>query len=287
MRRSLAFASILFVYAGLQATALPIADEATIALEGRGLPIVRLLVTGAKALAKRKSVPKAAPKVAPKGQPVSPKPPVSAAKPRGGSGAKASKSAPKATKPSKPSRAPRVKKGKKFKASDFKASSDTYRNAAAKSKNSVHRVKNGKLVKSKPNGKVQKGLHADHIVEGQTVARAANNAKRKPNAAAVRDAKKVVNDPDNLSFVEETINLKKGRSATAAGRGQPVTPDKHVQQYLKSTKRAGESVADKLNAVFKEHGSDADVKKEYQKVLKANKVKRELDPLDIVLEELV
>jgi len=279
MRWSLTFAALFVLGVALQVVALPLPDDFPIdSIEARQAGI---LFKAAKALLKSRKGGAPAPKPVPQPKPAPPTPkaPAPVAKPPSPAPGKPPANAP-AAKP-KP-KAEEKGKGKKdksqpeFKAGDFKSSSETYRNAAAKSQNSVHRVENGKLVKSKPDGKVQKGLEADHIVEGQTVANAANKATKKPSPAAVKEAKGVVNSPENLSFLDKGVNLKKGQATTAAGKGRPVTPDKNVQEYMKSTKAAGEKVADQLNKVFRKHGSNANVKAEHQKVLKANKVKRDL-----------
>jgi hypothetical protein len=164
-----------------------------------------------------------------------------------------------------------------FKAKDFKASSSTYRKAAARSKNHVFSVgKGGKLNKQPGNGKVRKGLDADHIVEAQTVAHAANKARRKPSRAAVHGAKKILNGPKNMAFLDKKTNNRKGKDAAAGLKGRKTSGNKNVQSYMRATKKPGIDVAKQLNAHFKKHRTPVNVLGAHRKVLKANRVKREL-----------
>jgi hypothetical protein len=177
----------------------------------------------------------------------------------------------------RPSVAKKAKLGSSLKASTFKKSSSTYRNAALKSKNPIFSVKSGRITKSKAPKKMPKGWDADHIFEAQTMKHAAQKAGHSKTslAPAMKAVKDRINHPNNMAFLDPATNKAKGKAHTAVQSGKTPAKDRNVADYLKHTSAAGKSTAADLDKILKTHGiKGINVSKEHKKVLKAHGVKR-------------
>jgi len=164
-----------------------------------------------------------------------------------------------------------------LRASTFKKSSQTYRNAALKSTNPMFSVKSGRITKSAPPKKMPKGWDADHIFEAQTMKHAAQKAGHTKTslAPAMKDVKNRINHPSNMAFLDPATNKAKGRAHTTVQAGNTPAKDRNVADYLKHTSAAGKSTAADVDKILKSHGiKGVNVSNEHKKVLKAHGVKR-------------
>jgi len=164
-----------------------------------------------------------------------------------------------------------------LRASTFKKSSQTYRNAALKSTNPMFSVKSGRITKSAAPKKMPKGWDADHIFEAQTMKHAAQKAGHTKTslAPAMKDVKNRINHPSNMAFLDPATNKAKGRAHTTVQAGNTPAKDRNVADYLKHTSAAGKSTAADVDKILKSHGiKGVNVSNEHKKVLKAHGVKR-------------
>ncbi|EDQ98461.1 uncharacterized protein LACBIDRAFT_335945 [Laccaria bicolor S238N-H82] len=197
-----------------------------------------------------------------------------------------------ATKPKKATKA-KLSALKLLRASTFKKSSSTYRNAALKSKNHMFSVgrKSGRITKTKPPKKMPKGWDAGANYEAcRSEGRALQNVgsasalldyalqRSSPSsslAPALKAIKDRINHPDNMAFLDPATNKAKGKAHTAVQSGKTPANDRNVADYLKHTSDAGKATAADVDQILKTHGiTGINVSKEHKKVLKAHGVKR-------------
>jgi len=165
----------------------------------------------------------------------------------------------------------------KGKGKQLKKSSSNYRDAARQNPTSFDLVGDGHLTQFQHTSPhtPQKGQHADHALEAQTVHAALNSIGQPFGTLPTpvrHDVREEFNGPGNMILVPGTTNMDKGHLTTKALKGPlPETPQRADHQiYLPVGHQAASQTAPKVDNALKKGNipgaEDSPVRKHEEKV---------------------